>query len=572
VWLTGSSAPGYYASHPDARKQKIAALAAYRRATAALRDATYASPFLGVLLANNNPAKTADCIDYLRANVADPADVHYVDRTTDLSTVQPASSATLTLWAPEEDTADYYGKFKPIAAGLGIDDTYDFDDLDGPRLAEAPEPKPLGGIDAGAFYNLLDVRRGATSTLLSIDQPRTNTSVVTLLEWNGWRLLFSGDAEKRSWRQMAKVGVVAPVHFLKVSHHGSHTGMPPDDILDDVLPRQRPAPPDPAPPSRPTRTPTRASRTGTRSMGCANASTSARPAISRPASCSSSSPSMRPGRRRRGETSIVGGMFVCRAAECNALAMRGAARPSGRSMRRHMVDARYEESTHADLHEGASDGQAVRRRAAQGRPLEGRAAQGRPLQGRVPNADDVSKAIVGAATAVGLVKSRRAAGRTSSPARSPLPAVGWVAMNWSKVRGWLDRGAARINQRMDAVQGEDEWDETVAFTPPRPSRSSPRSTPSADGLDARRLPERARRPVRDGRLKARLRFIVMERAAAVASPSPVKWPAPSRSRMKQALRLIDMRPGRVGDLVPVRRMPSLRRPYRPTPRTFSAAR
>jgi len=35
---------------------------------------------------------------------------------------------------------------------------------------------------------------------------------------------------------MAKVGVIGPVHFLKVSHHGSHTGMPPDDILDAVLP------------------------------------------------------------------------------------------------------------------------------------------------------------------------------------------------------------------------------------------------------------------------------------------------------------------------------------------------
>jgi hypothetical protein len=35
---------------------------------------------------------------------------------------------------------------------------------------------------------------------------------------------------------MAKVGLLGPVHFLKVSHHGSHTGMPPDDILDQVLP------------------------------------------------------------------------------------------------------------------------------------------------------------------------------------------------------------------------------------------------------------------------------------------------------------------------------------------------
>jgi len=33
--------------------------------------------------------------------------------------------------------------------------------------------------------------------------------------------------------------------------------------------------------------------------------------------------------------------------------------------------------------------------------------------------------------------------------------------------------------------------------------------------------------------------------------------------MQHALRLIDMRPGRVGDLVPVRRMPTLRRSYRP---------
>ena len=240
VWLTGSSAPGYYATHPEARKQKIAALAAYRRAAAALEDPSELSPFLGILLANNNPAKTADCIEYLRMNLAAPADVHYVDRTTDLSTLQPASSARVSLWAPEEDTADYYGRFKPIAAGLGIDDTYDFDDLDGPRLAAPPEPTPLGGIDAGAFYNLLDIRRGATSTLLSIDQAANNTSVVTLLEWNGWRLLFCGDAEKRSWRQMAKVGVVGPVHFLKVSHHGSHTGMPPEEILDDVLPRPAP--------------------------------------------------------------------------------------------------------------------------------------------------------------------------------------------------------------------------------------------------------------------------------------------------------------------------------------------
>ena len=60
---------------------------------------------------------------------------------------------------------------------------------------------------------------------------------MTLIEWKGWRLLFTGDAEKRSWRQMDKLGLVGPVHFLKVSHHGSHTGMPPTEILDKLLPK-----------------------------------------------------------------------------------------------------------------------------------------------------------------------------------------------------------------------------------------------------------------------------------------------------------------------------------------------
>jgi hypothetical protein len=56
----------------------------------------------------------------------------------------------------------------------------------------------------------------------------------------------------------------------------------------------------------------------------------------------------------------------------------------------------------------------------------------------------------------------------------------------------------------------------------------------------------------------------MGRSAAISQHrmQPVKWPAPSRSRMKQALRMIDMRPGRVGDLVPVRRLSSFRRPPR----------
>ena len=136
AWLTGSAAPGYYATHPQARKQKIAALMAYQVTLARLGAAADRSPFVDALLANNDSASTKKCIDFLRDELTD--DVRYVDRTTDLSGLQPSTTARFSLWAPEEDTADYYGRFDALAAGLriGDDEIFDFDDLDG---AAAPK-------------------------------------------------------------------------------------------------------------------------------------------------------------------------------------------------------------------------------------------------------------------------------------------------------------------------------------------------------------------------------------------------------------------------------------------------
>jgi beta-lactamase superfamily II metal-dependent hydrolase len=81
-------------------------------------------------------------------------------------------------------------------------------------------------------------RQGFGDNLLAIDRAANNTSVVFQLEWRGWRLLFTGDAERRSWKTMNKHIEFEPVHFLKVSHHGSHTGMPPDETLDKLLPAE----------------------------------------------------------------------------------------------------------------------------------------------------------------------------------------------------------------------------------------------------------------------------------------------------------------------------------------------
>ena len=130
-----------------------------------------------------------------------------------------------------------------MARGLAFDDEFDFDDLDRFGATLEPPSAPPRGVDAGAFYNLLDVRHGSTGTLLAIDRAANNTSVVLLLEWQGWRLLFAGDAERRSWRTMNARAQLEPVHFLKFSHHGSHTGMPPPAILEKVLPKPAPGEP-----------------------------------------------------------------------------------------------------------------------------------------------------------------------------------------------------------------------------------------------------------------------------------------------------------------------------------------
>jgi beta-lactamase superfamily II metal-dependent hydrolase len=72
--------------------------------------------------------------------------------------------------------------------------------------------------------------------LLAIDKAANNTSLVICLKWSGLRFLFTGDAEIRSWKTMNKHNVLKQVNFLKVSHHASHNGTPPSEILDKILP------------------------------------------------------------------------------------------------------------------------------------------------------------------------------------------------------------------------------------------------------------------------------------------------------------------------------------------------
>lgn len=233
AWLTASAAPDYYERHPEAAKQLAERKALY---DALMRyyqlSPTAATGAVPIFLRNNDYRQTAKCVEYLRGLARH---THYVYRKErPWRGIHPFKEAVLDLWAPEEDTSEYYGHFQPLALGL-----------EGGTPGGAPVlhmPLPPSGVDASAFYGLIEKRRqGLGDTLLAIDKAANNTSVVFSLEWRGWRLLFSGDAELRSWKTMQKRHGIRPVHFLKVSHHGSHNGTPDGAIFDALFP---PVPPD----------------------------------------------------------------------------------------------------------------------------------------------------------------------------------------------------------------------------------------------------------------------------------------------------------------------------------------
>jgi beta-lactamase superfamily II metal-dependent hydrolase len=236
AWLPASAEEGYYERHPDAKQRRLdlqETLGAIERFFRAAADKK--SPLVEALLLNNDWRSTDSCVAFLRGIAAKTT---YVYRGRDLQGEHPFTEAQLSVWAPEEDTTAYYGRFQPMALGVtGAEE-------EAPALET---PLPPAGVDAGTFYRLIEMRQEtAVDNLLAIDRANNNTSVVVSLEWRGWRLLFPGDAEQRSWKEMNKQGVLQPVHFLKVGHHGSWNGTPPPSLLDVILPV-------PAPDARPRR-------------------------------------------------------------------------------------------------------------------------------------------------------------------------------------------------------------------------------------------------------------------------------------------------------------------------------
>lgn len=231
AWFTASAEDEYYERYPDAKKA-FDAISSFINAASPSVSLAFRS-----ILLNNNPRRTKECMDFLKNLTENP---HYVYRGIDLNGKHPFREARFSIWAPEEDTSEYYGRFRPMALNITTSSTGE--------EATIAVPQPTAGVDASDFYNLVKFRQsGFVDNILAIDKAKNNTSIVFSLEWRGWRLLFTGDAELRSWQTMRREHersleadgepMLKPVHFLKVSHHGSHNGTPEDDILDIILPR-----------------------------------------------------------------------------------------------------------------------------------------------------------------------------------------------------------------------------------------------------------------------------------------------------------------------------------------------
>lgn len=224
VWLPGSAAPDYYETHPAARRRRLAALEQIESIRSLLAEAPKReTPQMRHLLANNDASRTRDCVDHLRGLSARGATYVWRGRELVAGVDHPFHEARLELWAPEEDTSIYYGRFQPLAPGLA-----------------RRRPKAPAGVDAHAFGRLVrSWSEGVGDNMLAIDKAANDSSVVFTLEWRGWRLLFPGDAEQRSWRTMDREQTIRPVDFLKVGHHGSHNATPPDEILERLVPKDR---------------------------------------------------------------------------------------------------------------------------------------------------------------------------------------------------------------------------------------------------------------------------------------------------------------------------------------------
>ncbi|ATU94841.1 metallohydrolase [Phyllobacterium zundukense] len=165
--------------------------------------------------------------------------------------------ATIKVLSPEKDIDHFY-------LGKELDETLHGLSSTIALFRKASNKKPSAyplSISKSDFHTLQSRMMSGAFAFAELSSTVTNnTSIVLLIEWNGKRLLFVGDAE---WNTAFKAGksngawnvmwhrrraeLNAPIDFLKIGHHGSENATPwndqangqvtePSIILDAILP------------------------------------------------------------------------------------------------------------------------------------------------------------------------------------------------------------------------------------------------------------------------------------------------------------------------------------------------
>ena len=261
MWMSAAMKPGNPQAKRASKLHELAGQALTQAVTLNLGPEFDA--LFGAYAADNDTAVQNLTKNLPNSNGIEPVYVH-AGQSTGVDLKLPIAGATFHILGPEEDI-DHWYLGKPEDSSISklvqlADDGKVESFLSVPRGSEAL-PRNVAPID---FRNLQSRMLSSALAFSEGDGALVNnTSVVLLIEWNGKRLLFVGDAE---WQPKFKEGkgnsswntiwnrhralLDNPVDFLKVGHHGSINATPwgegidrapgtsyePVDILNAILP------------------------------------------------------------------------------------------------------------------------------------------------------------------------------------------------------------------------------------------------------------------------------------------------------------------------------------------------
>jgi hypothetical protein len=232
AWLTASAAEDYRNTHPKAEKAELnferdyAAISSYIHSSAYVEaSGAQQLAYMQTLLDINNPRSSQENVDYLR-KLARHTYYVYAGEAGLQASVQGNQIRDL---APEEDTS-YITAITIPGVGCGRGGRRR-------RRIRLAGMLPAVGVDASAFYNLIEARRQCAESLLAIDKARTTPAWCAASNGAAGGCCSPGRGNQELEDHEGSESI-ARGGFLKISHHGSRNGTPGESILDVILPKR----------------------------------------------------------------------------------------------------------------------------------------------------------------------------------------------------------------------------------------------------------------------------------------------------------------------------------------------